>query len=110
MRCRNWVFTLNNPEGQLTPELDFVVSAVSFLCWQLEVGEEGTPHFQGYVELDRPCSLLQMQRIGDGCLFGAHFDVSLFFAPFLFGSAAEACLVGSGRTYVRLRAVHRRVA
>lgn len=42
---RRWVFTLNNPEGQL----DFSTSGVRLAVWQLEIGDNGTPHFQGYI-------------------------------------------------------------
>lgn len=85
-RYRNWVFTLNNPYYSLTPEIDFVGSPVSFMAWQLEIGAEGTEHYQGYLELDRPCSLLQMHQLGGGMLLGAHFEV-IYFAPKLVFSA-----------------------
>jgi len=80
-RYRNWVFTLNNPAYALTPELDLVGSACTFLVWQLECGLEGTEHYQGYLELDRPCSLLQVLQMGDHMFLGAHFEV-IYFAPF----------------------------
>jgi len=79
-RYRNWVFTLNNPAYALTPELDLVGSACTFLVWQLECGLEGTEHYQGYLELDRPCSLLQVLQMGDHMFLGAHFEV-IYFAP-----------------------------
>jgi len=77
-RYRNWVFTLNNPYYSLTPEIDCVGSPVSFMAWQLEIGAEGTEHYQGYIELDRPCSLLQMHQLGGAMLLGAHFEVCIF--------------------------------
>lgn len=47
-RSRNWVFTLNNPgdEGSDDPQ---TWEGVQYLVWQLERGEEGTPHLQGTV-------------------------------------------------------------
>lgn len=41
-----WCFTLNNPDGPLI----FNHDDVAFLIYQLERGEQGTFHFQGYVE------------------------------------------------------------
>lgn len=84
-RYRNWVFTLNNPYYSLTPEIDCVGSPVSFMAWQLEIGAEGTEHYQGYIELDRPCSLLQMHQLGGAMLLGAHFEVCIFGALLFLG-------------------------
>lgn len=51
---RFWLFTLNNPDAdELFDLLDAVEEGpqVSYLVYQLETGEEGTPHYQGYLEL-----------------------------------------------------------
>lgn len=54
---RNYCFTLNNPDGLL----DFSLSEkVTFAVYQLEIGEEGTPHFQGYLELDSQVRITTM--------------------------------------------------
>lgn len=48
---RNWCFTINNPT-----ENDFLaIDKIQFkgLVWQEEIGDEGTPHIQGYIELAR---------------------------------------------------------
>lgn len=66
---RNWCFTLNNPEELLDPEFWGCKQAV----WQLEMGEEGTPHYQGYVEFAEAKSLAQMKTM-DG-LERAHFEI-----------------------------------
>jgi len=50
-RARFWCFTLNNPDGNL--DVDLAIPAVRYAVWQLEVGEEGTEHFQGYLELEK---------------------------------------------------------
>lgn len=45
---RNWVFTLNNP----TSNIDLSeCQALKFLIATLEMGESGTIHYQGYLEL-----------------------------------------------------------
>jgi len=55
MQSRNWCFTINNPSAADDQELDFSSeqwnSQVSFAVYMLETGENGTPHYQGYLEL-----------------------------------------------------------
>jgi len=46
-----WCFTLNNPPRTDLPK-DWE-SVVMYCVWQLEKGEEGTPHLQGYVVFPR---------------------------------------------------------
>lgn len=48
MNCRNWMFTLNNPSDHIMkpntwPDMKYVI-------WQVESGENGTPHWQGYIQ------------------------------------------------------------
>jgi len=45
-RTKNWCFTFNNPNEQLV----FHPDVTQYAVWQLERGEQGTLHFQGYVE------------------------------------------------------------
>jgi len=48
-QSRSWCFTLNNPEdGDF--ELSALPSWISFLVYQRERGENGTEHYQGYLE------------------------------------------------------------
>lgn len=49
-----WVFTVNNP-GEYRPRWDPV--AMKYLVFQLERGEEGTLHIQGYVRFTHPKKL-----------------------------------------------------
>lgn len=50
-RCRSWCFTLNNPElGE--NELELKLVPYRYLVFQLEAGESGTPHYQGFIEFD----------------------------------------------------------
>jgi Putative viral replication protein/RNA helicase len=46
-----WIFTLNNPEGQLNPS---TMPNVRFMTWQEErAPTTGTHHYQGYLELKK---------------------------------------------------------
>lgn len=67
-QARRWVFTLNNPEG----ELDREWPKLRYASWQLERGEEGTLHWQGYVELNASVKLGGMKA----WLPRAHFEVA----------------------------------
>lgn len=65
MLAKNWCFTLNNPTE--SPE-DFLerVSAnelVTFMVFQLEVGEQGTEHYQGYIQLEQKKRLAGVKEI-----------------------------------------------
>jgi hypothetical protein len=47
-KYRSWCFTMNNPEKN---ELE-LGDNVRYAVWQLEMGDRGTPHLQGYIEFD----------------------------------------------------------
>ncbi len=53
-RCREWIFRLSNPD---MPGDEYALTLsnenVRYFSFQLEVGAEGTPHFQGYIEFVR---------------------------------------------------------
>lgn len=58
-RVRAWCFTLNNPQ---TVEVDYLTSTyarenTTYLVFEDEKGEEGTPHIQGYVHFKNPTGL-----------------------------------------------------
>ena len=59
------MFTLNNPEAPLP-----VHDAEKYVVWQKEKGENGTEHFQGYVEFSKALTLGQMKA----WLPRAHFE------------------------------------
>jgi len=50
-RARSYAWTLNNPTAGEEAALQRCATDPScvFLCWAPEVGEQGTPHLQGYV-------------------------------------------------------------
>lgn len=64
---RNWMFTLNNPQEQIT-----FGDNVKYAVWQKERGEiTGTTHFQGYIEFKRTQTLQFVSRL----LPHAHWEV-----------------------------------
>ncbi|AXH76494.1 MAG: putative viral replication protein [Cressdnaviricota sp.] len=50
LRGRSWCFTTNNPVGVDNPRCSEIVK---YIVWQLEKGENGTEHLQGYLQLDQ---------------------------------------------------------
>lgn len=57
----NWCFTLNNYDQHDIEFLENNVGNISFMCYGKEVGENGTPHLQGYVELKAKTRLSTMK-------------------------------------------------
>lgn len=74
-QARNWMFTLNHA-GEHPPELldeELFPEWVTYCVWQLEVGEQGTYHYQGYMECRGTHSIAQIQEI-EG-FEGAHLEI-----------------------------------
>lgn len=65
------MFTFNNPPG-LILESDFKSWGARYLCYQEEVGLEGTHHFQGYIETFTPVRWSHFKG-----LEGAHFEPAI---------------------------------
>lgn len=59
---RAWVFTLNNPEDEQLPVVWKHDGSV-YCVWQLESGESGTPHLQGYVVFCKAMRLSACKRV-----------------------------------------------
>lgn len=58
-----WVFTLNNWNDQMIVKLhDFLNEMCKYAIYQKEVGENGTPHLQGYMELSSEKRMLWIKR------------------------------------------------
>lgn len=69
MSHRRYCFTWNNPKNQL----DFsTLPLVKYASWQLERGESGTQHYQGYIELSRTQRFSYFKTL----LPGAHFEIT----------------------------------
>jgi len=64
-QSRGWCFTWNNYDAgsPLLLKSLFDTGRLSFVVWGREVGESGTPHLQGYLELPRKKSLGGVKRL-----------------------------------------------
>ncbi|QGH72850.1 MAG: Rep protein [Circoviridae sp. ctfvP2] len=60
IKRRRYLFTLNKPLEK--KDIDFNNNVVRCYCYQHEVGEKGTDHYQGYFELLRPQHLSWIKR------------------------------------------------
>lgn len=66
-RKRGWVFTLNNPSSEEIPR----EWQADFCAWQVEQGEMGTIHLQGWCYFKSPKSFQYMKKLnGD-----AHWEI-----------------------------------
>lgn len=68
---KNWCFTLNNPELD-DLELADSLSSCDYAVWQLEEGENKTPHYQGYIMFQSRLRLSQVREL----LPTAHWEVA----------------------------------
>lgn len=74
-KARNYVFTINFADGEPTQLLsEEFPSWLTYVVWQLELGEEGTLHYQGYLECRGAQLFTRIQREVPG-FEGAHFEV-----------------------------------
>ncbi len=66
---RYWLFTINNPQVPLVGPLLFAGfrNPPVYSIYQLEIGENGTPHYQGYA-----CWVRQIRRISVSRMFGCN--------------------------------------
>lgn len=68
-RSTNWVFTINNPEDTQIPTK--WENLVKYCVWQLEQGENGTKHLQGYVVMKNRTSLNKLKELSAS----AHWEI-----------------------------------
>lgn len=62
--AKNWCFTINNyhPDDMEKLEVMFNHGHFNYLVYGEEVGEEGTPHLQGYVQMKKKMRLAQVKK------------------------------------------------
>lgn len=71
---RAWCFTINNPTHKvLFP--DGLPDGIKFIVYQLEKGEQGTPHLQGYLQLARPQAMSWLKKVTSKTAEGEIFHV-----------------------------------
>jgi len=71
-RTRSWCFTANNYSQELLDRIRGpIAQAASFLCFQPERGETGTPHLQGFICFSNPRALGGLTRLFGR---GVHFE------------------------------------
>lgn len=64
-RVRNWVFTLNNYTAEDIEALKKEVASeeIQWVIFGKEVGQEGTPHLQGYIEFNKANTLAALKKL-----------------------------------------------
>jgi len=73
-KVRSWCFTINNPTHKvLFP--DGLPEGIRYIVYQLERGEQGTPHLQGFVLLARPQRMAWLRKITAKTAEGEVFHV-----------------------------------
>lgn len=73
--AKNWCFTINNYTGADEIKLNtmFDHGHFSYIIFGREVGEQGTPHLQGYVQMKKKMRMAQVKKFISG---RAHLEVS----------------------------------
>lgn len=61
-KFRNWCFTLNNPKPEDKDKL-LEYDKCKYIKFQLEKGENGTPHYQGLIIMKNACRMKTMKSI-----------------------------------------------
>lgn len=68
--AKNWCFTINNYTDAHVAVLETFPS--TYLVYGKEVGESGTPHLQGYVQMEKKIRLTGLNKL----IQGAHWSVA----------------------------------
>ncbi len=67
---KRFSFTVNNPTAQKLSQLQKLAKLreVEGMCWQMEVGANGTYHFQGYLYYGPGLTIRQVRRLVEGII------------------------------------------
>jgi len=71
--AKNWAFTINNYNETNIDSLQnlFSEGRVRYIVYGREIGENGTPHLQGYLQLEKKTRFKQVKELLPR---GAHLD------------------------------------
>lgn len=61
MKVRRYIFTINNPTAEDDPRT-WAPAKIKYMQWQLERGDNGTPHYQGFVIFNQSYDLAYLKR------------------------------------------------
>lgn len=70
VKKRGWIITINNISDDGLQELKAKLvsrKTIRFVCGQLEIGESGTRHWQGYCEFSGPVGLQTVRKVFPRC-------------------------------------------
>ncbi len=72
-RARIWCFTINNPDEKIQSHLSqqIFLNGIRSMVWQIEEGENKTPHIQGVIQLKSQMTFDTIKKK----LPGAHIEV-----------------------------------
>jgi len=73
-KARAWCFTENNPTRKILFP-DGLPESVRYVVYQLEKGDKGTPHLQGYISLASPQRMSWIKKITSKTAEGEVFNV-----------------------------------
>lgn len=92
---KNWCFTLNNYTDDTESLMEVSHEEIAYIIFSKEVGASGTPHLQGYLELNKRMSIIGIKRL---------FEVSTLHLEPRRGTqqnAIDYCLKDGGYFYER---------
>jgi len=71
--AKNWAFTVNNYDEDAVDILQNLVhlGKVRYLVYGREISDSGTPHLQGYLQMDKKC---RFSKIKELLPRGSHID------------------------------------
>lgn len=70
--AKNWCFTWNNPTATRTEVRELLQPHAAYYIWQGEVGENGTHHYQGYIQFTKRKTLTALKKI----IPKAHWEIA----------------------------------